>query len=112
MQVHAGSAVEDDIDYAHADEALRAADAGLPDAAPEPVKVLDTFLQRFRPNGWSGSLADTLATRMPLIEVLKQHPNQQIAAWANVHAPSYEAYVSRQRAHEAAQDRVRDQAFE
>jgi hypothetical protein len=84
----------------------------LIEMAPEPVKVLDAFLERFRPNGWSGSLADILATRMPLIEVLKQHPKPAVAAWANQHAPSYAAYVECQRAREAAEDRVRDQAFE
>ena len=84
----------------------------LIEMAPKSVKVLDAFLERFRPNGWSGSLANILATRMPLIEALKQHPNPAIAAWANQHAPSYEAYVESQRAREAAEDRARDQTFE
>lgn len=44
----------------------------LIEVAPDPVKVLDTFFRRFTPSGWSGSLADTLATRLPLIEILKQ----------------------------------------
>lgn len=84
----------------------------LIEVAPEPVKVLDTFLERFRPNGWSGSLADILASRMPLIDTLKQHSNPAIAAWANQHAPTYAAYIETQRDCEAAEDRVRDQAFE
>lgn len=98
-----------DDDYANgwSPSALR-----LIEVAPEPVKVLDTFLQRFRPNGWSGSLADILASRMPLIDALKQHPKPAIAAWANQHAPTYAAYIETQRAHEAAEDRHRDQAFE
>jgi hypothetical protein len=58
----------------------------LIEVAPEPRKALDTFLQRFRPNGWSGSLADTLAAMMPLIETLKEHPRPEIAAWANERA--------------------------
>ena len=84
----------------------------LIDVAPEPVKVLDTFLQRFRPNGWSGSLADTLATRMPLIETLKRHPKAEIAAWADMQAQTFAAYIDRQRVDEAAKDRARDQSFE
>lgn len=84
----------------------------LVDVAPEPVRVLDTFFQRFTPNGWSGSLADTLATRMPLIETLKAHARSEIAAWANEKAHVFAACIDRQRAHEAAEDRNRDQAFE
>ncbi len=84
----------------------------LIDVAPEPVSVLDTFLQRFRPNGWSGSLADTLATRMPLIETLKLHPKVEIAAWAVMQAPAFAVYIDRERADEAARDRTRDQSFE
>jgi hypothetical protein len=84
----------------------------LIEVAPEPEKVLDRFLQRFRPNGWSGSLADTLATRAPLIEALKQHSKAEIAAWANKQAPAFAAGIDRQRAQEAAEDRARDQAFE
>jgi hypothetical protein len=84
----------------------------LIEVAPEPRKVLDTFLQRFRPNGWSGSLADTLAAMTPLIETLKGHPKEQIAAWANERAPAFAADIERERAQEAAEYRARDQAFE
>ncbi|MDP2680427.1 MAG: hypothetical protein Q8O85_17145 [Rhodoferax sp.] len=84
----------------------------LIEVAPEPVRVLDTFLLRFSPNSWSGSLADILATRMPLIEALKQHSKAEIADWANAHAPAFAASVDRQRDHEAADHRKRDQAFE
>ncbi len=84
----------------------------LIEVTPEAVKVLDTFLQRFSPSGWSGSLADTLATRTPLMEALKQHPKAEIAAWANAHAPAFAAHIDRLRAREAAEDRARDQTFE
>jgi hypothetical protein len=80
--------------------------------APERILVLDTFLQRFRPSGWSGSLADTLATRTPLIEALKHHSKPEVAAWANEHAPAFAAHVDRERDREAAEDRARDQTFE
>lgn len=86
--------------------------ARLIDVAPEPVKVLDTFLRRFHPSGWSGSLADTLESRTPLIEVLKQHLKAEIAAWATDRAPKFAACIDRERALEAAEDRARDQSFE
>lgn len=84
----------------------------LIEVAPEPGKILDTFLQRFRPNGWSGSFADTLATRMPLIEALKHHSKPEVVAWANEHAPAFAAHIDRERAREAAVNRERDQTFE
>jgi hypothetical protein len=84
----------------------------LIEVAPEPRKVLDTFLQRFRPNGWSGSLADTLAAMTPLIETLKTHTKAEIAAWANERAPAFAAHIEQERAQEAAEYRARDQAFE
>jgi hypothetical protein len=84
----------------------------LIEMAPEPAKVLDVFLERFRPNGWSGSLADILASRITLIDALKRHPNPAISAWANEHATGYAADVERERVYEAAEDRARDQAFE
>jgi hypothetical protein len=84
----------------------------LIEVAPKPEKVLDTFLQRFTPNGWIGSLADTLATRMPLIEALKHHSKPEVAAWADEHAPAFAAHIDRERVREAAEDRARDQTFE
>jgi hypothetical protein len=84
----------------------------LIEVAPEPRKVLDVFLQRFRPNGWSGSLADTLATMTPLIESLKEHAKAEIATWADERAPAFAASIEQERALEADEYRARDQAFE
>lgn len=86
--------------------------ARLIDTAPDPAKILDAFLQRFHPNGWSGSLADTLAKQLPLIEVLKQHPKSEIAAWAVTRAPEYLTAINRERGREAVEARERDQSFE
>ncbi|MDO8375420.1 MAG: hypothetical protein V4573_16990 [Pseudomonadota bacterium] len=57
-------------------------------------------------------VADTLETRMPLFDALKQHPKAEIAAWANEHAPVFAAYIANQRVHEAKEDSARDQTFE
>jgi hypothetical protein len=84
----------------------------LIEVAPEPRKVLDTFLWRFRPNSYGGSLADTLAAMTPLIETLKEHPKAEIAAWANERAPAFAADIERERAQEANENSARDQAFE
>ena len=84
----------------------------LIEVAHEPIKVLDAFLERFRPSGWSGSLADTLATRMPLLEALIQHHRPEVAAWAIQRAPDFAACIERERAREAREDRARNQTFE
>lgn len=84
----------------------------LIEVAPDSRKVLDTFLQRFRPNGWSGSLADTLAAMTPLIETLKEHPKAEVTVWANERAPAFAADIEQQRAQEATENRARDQTFE
>lgn len=84
----------------------------LIEVAPDSRKVLDALLQRFRPNSWGGSLADTLAAMTPLIETLKEHPKPEIAAWANERAPAFAADIERERAQEAVENSARDQTFE
>jgi hypothetical protein len=53
-----------------------------------------------------------MATRVPLIEGLRQHPNPDIAAWANARAPSFAEQIERERAFEVSETRARDQTFE
>jgi hypothetical protein len=84
----------------------------LIEIAPDPVKVLDIFLRRFRPSGWSGSLADTLATRMPLIDRFRDHPNPHIATWASKGAAALAEQIERERVYEARETRARDNTFE
>lgn len=84
----------------------------LIDVAPEPTKVLDAFFRRFQPSSWSGSLADTLQSRMPLIEVLKRHSKDEVVAWATAAARILAAEIQRERTREASDNRARDQSFE
>ncbi len=84
----------------------------LIEVAHDPDKVLDAFLRRFHPRGWTGSLADALATRSLLIEELKLHRNPAVVAWANQAARLFAAQVAQQRRSEAEEHRVRNQSFE
>jgi hypothetical protein len=84
----------------------------LIELAPEPAKVLDTLLGRFAPHCYSCSRADILASRMPLIDTLKQHSRPAAAVWAEQHAPEYAAIIERQRVQETTEDRARNQTFE
>jgi hypothetical protein len=81
-------------------------------AAPEPSKVLDVFLDRFWPMSYSGSQADILATRMPMIEELLHHSRPEVAAWARENAPKFADSIARVCEREAEQDTKRDERFE
>lgn len=82
-------------------------------AAPDPVAVLDVFLDRFPPTGgWSGSLADIMASRLPLIEMLARDSRPEVVAWSEANLPRFASSVEREREREAARDRNRDERFE
>jgi hypothetical protein len=84
----------------------------LIDAAPDPTKVLDVLLARFEPRSWSGSRADIMASRGPMIDALISHPRPEVAAWAKANVEAFKANVTRERGWEAARDRSRHEAFE
>lgn len=80
--------------------------------APEPESVLSEFVERFRPTGWSGSLAGILASRLPLIERLTSDPNPGIAEAAKKATVTFSEQIERTREWEAREDRQRDERFE
>ena len=82
------------------------------DAALEPARVLDVFLDRFSPMSWSGSRAEIMATRLPLIKALMHHARPEVVEWAKTHTETFAANVERERVSEARSDRIRDEAFE
>lgn len=98
---------EDDPATGWSPSALR-----LIEKAPNPVPVLNTFLRRFYPGSWHGSLAQILSTRLPLIDELRQHPNPTIAGWAIEAAAKFTAEVERERADERAESDARNSTFE
>ncbi|MCM3724591.1 ATP-binding protein [Neobacillus cucumis] len=49
----------------------------------EPIIVLNQFKSTFRPNNWSGSLAEQMQPCLRLISDLKEHHNNCVADWAN-----------------------------
>lgn len=84
----------------------------LIECAPDPVAVLRTFVGRFRPSGWSGSLASILEGRKALLEELKAHKNPDVPALAAAEANCLAAEVDATRQWEAKHDRERDERFE
>lgn len=80
--------------------------------APEPLGVLSVFVEKFRPSGWSGSLADILASRMHLLEILKHDPNPILARAAIDAIPKLKNEIESRRLWEAEHHRERDERFE
>jgi hypothetical protein len=74
--------------------------------------VLDIFMERFQPMSWSGSRADIMASRIPLIEALATHERPEVSEWSQKALPAFEAAVEKAREHEAARDKERDERFE
>lgn len=84
----------------------------LIERAPDPVAVARKFVERFRPMGWSGSLASILEGRKALLEELKEHTSNKIAAYAIKEAARLAAEVEAERKREAERDRGTDERFE
>lgn len=84
----------------------------LIDESPEPIRIIETFVDRFHPSGWSGSLADVLATRIALFDELLTDPNAEVAAWAAAKKLSFEDVVRRTREAESRESRMRDEKFD
>lgn len=80
--------------------------------APEPEPILEIYLSRFRPGGWSGSLAQILASRMPLLNQLKSDSDPKVVIWAKGAIPRLEEEIENIRQWEAGRDRDRDERFE
>ena len=80
--------------------------------AREPIPVLEKFLSRFRPSSWSGSLADLLVGREPLLETLALDPVQSIADWARNALAQLREETNYLRKFDADRVRDRDQRFD
>lgn len=80
--------------------------------APEKKPVLNTMVDRFRPTGWSGSLAAIMESRLPLLEGLLTHSDAQIVKAATEAIGRYIEAIDAQKDWEAIHDRARDERFE
>lgn len=80
--------------------------------APDPIPVLEALRARLHPSSWSGSLADKLSARLPMLEALTQEMDQRISAWAAAELPKLVEEIENARGWEAQMDRDRDEKFE
>ena len=79
---------------------------------PEPVRVLEEYLSSFSPNGWSGSRAKILESRLPLFQPLLDSTNDKISAWAMTKKTQWEAYIASEYEREVEHDIDRNERFE
>lgn len=79
---------------------------------PEPVKVLDEYLTSFSPNGWSGSRAKILESRLPLFQPLIDSTNEDISKWGIAKKTQWEAYIASEYEKEVERDSESNERFE
>jgi hypothetical protein len=85
---------------------------GLLEQAPDRAAVLDQFLSRFRPRGWSGSLAAILDSRAALLLALGEHHDRHFAEHAMRAHANLQLQITAERQWETKLHRDRDERFE
>ena len=84
----------------------------LLNSCPEPAKVLDEYLTSFSPNGWTGSRAKILESRLPLFQPLIDSTNEEISAWGIAKKVQWEAYIASEYERETERDSESNERFE
>lgn len=79
---------------------------------PASAVVYDSLLDALAPTTWSGSRADVMQRRLPLLRQLFNNKSVEIAAWARSKYIVMENRIRIEREHEDASSRERDERFE
>lgn len=82
------------------------------DRAPDPAVILQTFVGRFSPRSWSGSLAEIVEARAGLLDRLPAHHATAFAETVASLKAELADYVAKTRKWENERDRERDERFE
>ena len=78
----------------------------------DPVLVLNEFKAALRPTSWSGSRAEIMQKRLPLITSLINHDKPLVAEWAAREEVKFSKEISSERKLELERDTARDERFE
>jgi len=84
----------------------------LIERAPDPVMVVRTFTERFRPQAWSGSRAAILEGRTGLLTQLEEHADPRLVAFATEERQRLAGEIEEERRCEAEQERRTGERFE
>lgn len=80
--------------------------------APDPLAVLKTFVGRFRPRSWSGSLAAIVESRLGLLNRLGALSNESLENYSMEIRPQLVQEIAKMRKWEDEHDSQRDERFE
>ena len=96
-RAHSIAAEVDIIDKDSGGTQLSSLAMKLLDLLPDKAPVLTAFTRNFHPSYWSGSLGQTLAPYVLLLERLSAHPEQWLAAWAQSNLASMRERIEQER---------------
>jgi hypothetical protein len=80
--------------------------------APDLGVILKHLTDTIRPTSVSGSRADMLQKRSVLFQILYQHDNAEIRAWAKGQYSALQETIKREREWEEDHNRERNESFE
>src|SRR5262249_14402679 len=80
--------------------------------APQPTKILATFIERFSPRMWEGSRAAHVESYAALLDNLGNNLDAAIHTLATTNRAELKVEIDQWRAQELAYSRVRDESFE
>jgi len=86
--------------------------SALLEEAPDRVAVLESFLKRFHPMSWTGSLAAILDARTELLQRFAEHPDTRLAERAIRAYHDLQRAIATERQEETQRDQLRDERFE
>lgn len=98
----------------HAKTPLKWTDLALSilERAPDRVAVLKQFVRRFKPSGWSGSLAVILEQRAQLLTQLEAYPDPLVVEFVATEQARLRQGIERERQSENQEDKARGERFE
>ncbi|MDF3196758.1 hypothetical protein [Pseudomonas sp. 1928-m] len=80
--------------------------------APDKKAVIEAYLKRFAPSGWSGSLAEILKKRIPLLDALSLGNEEQLKPVLATARASLERRIAAEELREDEEERERTGSFE
>ena len=81
-------------------------------AAPDKIVVVQKFIRRFRPSGGSGSPADILEARLPLLDQLTASGDEAVGSAIAMAKTSLQKWIDAERAREREEEKLRNSSFE
>jgi hypothetical protein len=82
------------------------------DLIDELTPLFEALSDSIIPRSWSGSKARIIEDRIPLLEFLCTHENQEVSSWAKNKCSDFIDFLNREREREEKDRKTRDESFE